>query len=587
MSGERILRGVGGSPGAAVAPVVIAAAPSADVARGPVGSPAEETARLSAAVEAAVRELEDVAARVATDGHGDEAAIFEAQALMAADPMLLDAAGEHVRAGVGAAEAIERAAAQLADQLRGLGNELLAARAADVIDVGDRIAGRLDGRTGVAGPRLDAPSIVAAEDLAPSITATLPRDRLRGLVLAAGSPTAHASILARAYGIPAVVAVPGLLVALAEAQAAAAADAAAGPVVVAIDGDSGEVVIGPEPATVARYEARQAGARVAAARDRAESALPATTRDGWEVTLLANIGSPAEAAAAVELGARGVGLFRTEFLFMERSAEPGEDEQVQAYREAVRPFGPDPVTIRLLDAGADKPIPYLGLGMEANPFLGVRGLRVAARRPDVFLRQLRAVLRVAAGEPAAIRVMAPMVADLADARLAIELLDRARQTLDAEGVVRGDVELGVMLEVPSAILAADTFFGRVAFASLGTNDLLQYALAVDRGNPDLGRYQDPLHPALLRLVQLSVEAARRAGIDLSVCGEMAGDPAGALALVGLGIGSLSMASSSLPAVRRAIRVASRDVLEAAARDALGDASAEAVRDRFRALVEPA
>lgn len=586
MSGERILRGVGGSPGAAVAPVVIAAAPIAAGPRGRVGSPAEETARLSAAVEAAVRELEDVAVRVARDGHGDEAAIFEAQALMAADPMLLDAAGEHLRAGLGAAEAVGRAAAQLADELRGLGDELLAARAADVIDVGDRIAGRLDGRTGVAGLSLDVPSIVAAEDLAPSVTATLPRDRLRGLVLAAGSPTAHASILARAYGIPAVVAVPGLLVALAEAQAAAAAEAA-GPVVVAVDGDSGEVVIDPEPATVARYEARRAGARVAAARDRAESTQAATTRDGWEVALLANIGSPAEATAAVELGARGVGLFRTEFLFMERSAEPGEDEQVQAYREAVRPFGPDPVTVRLLDAGADKPIPYLGLKMEANPFLGVRGLRVAAQRPDVFIRQLRAVLRMAAGGPAPIRVMAPMVADLADARLATELLDRARQTLDEEGIERGDVELGVMLEVPSAILAADTFFGRVAFASLGTNDLLQYALAVDRGNPDLGRYQDPLHPALLRLVHLSVEAARHAGIDLSVCGEMAGDPAGALALVGLGIRTLSMAPSSLPAVRRAIRVASLDVLEARAQDALGDDSAEAARARFRALVEPA
>lgn len=582
MKGEAILRGAAASPGAVIGPVVVAPVPSATVARQPSGDPADERTRLTAAIATAVSELERVAAGIAADGHGEESAIFQAQSAMAGDPMLLAQADEHIRAGSSAAVAITRAARHLADELLSLGDELLAARATDIIDVGDRIASHLDGRDGAVGLRIDAPSIVAAADLAPSMTATLPRDLLRGLVLAGGSPTSHASILARAYGIPAVVAVPGLLDAL-----SAAAGPAGEPVVIAIDGDSGEVVIRPRAATIERYGIRLSEARETAKRDVADAKLPAVTLDGSEVTLLANIGSATESAAAIELGAQGVGLFRTEFLFMERRTEPTEEEQLVTYQVALGPFAPEPVTIRLLDAGADKPIAYLALPPEDNPFLGVRGLRVAGLRPDVFVRQLRAVHRLAAASPLPIRVMPPMVADHNDVDLVSDLIAQARRELDDEGIERGEVELGVMLEVPSAILAADTFFGRVRFASLGTNDLLQYTLAVDRGNPGLGRYQDPLHPALLRLVRIAVDAAQRAGIDLSVCGEMAGGPASALALIGLGIRRLSMAPSSLPPVRRAIRAASLAALEAEARQALGDASANDVRRRFQELVQGA
>jgi phosphoenolpyruvate-protein kinase (PTS system EI component) len=300
------------------------------------------------------------------------------------------------------------------------------------------------------------------------------------------------------------------------------------------------------------------------------------------VTLLANIGSPGEAAAAVELGARGVGLFRTEFLFLGRSIAPSEDEQTDAYRAVVEAFAPHPVTIRLLDVGGDKPIPYLPIRREENPFLGVRALRLAADRPDVFIAQLRACYRAATH--GRLKVMAPMVADATDVQVLLNLAARARQGLAADRITAGDIELGVMLEIPAAVLVADSYLDRIAFASLGTNDLAQYALAADRGNAALERYRDALHPAVLRLVRLAVESSERAGIELSVCGEMAGDPASALALVGLGVRSLSMMAGSLPAVRRAIRATRVTELETAAMAALNDDGAPAVRARFEAPV---
>jgi phosphoenolpyruvate-protein kinase (PTS system EI component) len=256
----------------------------------------------------------------------------------------------------------------------------------------------------------------------------------------------------------------------------------------------------------------------------------------------------------------------------------------------VAAFRPHPVTIRLLDIGADKSIPYLPIAREANPFLGVRALRLAPDRPELFLTQLRAAMRAAAvrGGPAGpVKVMAPMIADATDVDVLVSLAARAKASLEREGIAHGDVALGAMLEIPSAVLVSDSYFGRLAFVSLGTNDLLQYTLAVDRGNRELARYQDSLHPALLRLVAAAVQASARAGIELSVCGEMAGDPVASLALVGLGIRRLSMAASSLAPVRRAIRACRLDVLERTAARALDLPSATAVRGRFARLLGPA
>lgn len=574
----RTLHGAPASAGVAQGPiVVIGPPPTVEGGRiDPADAPAE-IARLDGAVERAAAALERLAAEVAGAGHAEEAAIFEAQAEMARDPALLALARDRIEAGEDAVAAIQDAAEVFAAQLRELGDELLAARAADLADVGRRIALELLGRSDAA-PTLAAPSILVAEDLAPSVTASLPRDRILGIALEAGSPTAHAAILARAYGIPAVVGVAGLL----------AAVAAEPPTELALDGEAGEVVLDPDPATARRYAERRVVVEAAARTALEEASLPAVTRDGLEVTLLANIGTPDESSRAVALGAAGVGLFRTEFLFIERPEPPSEDEQVAAYRAVVDAFAPHPVTIRLLDIGGDKPIPYLPLEPEANPFLGVRAIRLAVDRPELFVTQLRAAMRAAAGAEhpdgrSRVKVMAPMVADASDVDLLLDLAARAAEELRAEGRPAGPIDLGVMLEIPSAILVGRTYFGRLAFASLGTNDLTQYTLAVDRGNRALGRYQDPLHPAVLRLVREAVAAADGAGIELSVCGEMAGDPPAALALVGLGIRKLSMASGSLPAVRRAIRGADLATLESEAIAALDLPTAAPVRERFAAL----
>ena len=569
----RTVHGIPASAGVARGPWVVIAAADAP-AGGRIERPQApaEVARLLAARDAAATELEALAAELTAAGR-PEGEIFDAQAMMARDPALLDAATAAIGDGNDAIAAIRLAAAGVADQLRALGDELLAARAADVLDVAERIAARLAGVD--RRVTLDVPSIVVADDIPPSIAAGLPRDRLLGMALESGSATSHAAILARAFGIPAVVGAAGLL-------EAARPDGDGGGVVV-VDGDSGEVVFEPDAATAARLEDRRAAADRAASQALEEASLPAVTRDGVEVTLLANIGTPAEAERAVALGAKGVGLFRTEFLFVERQAPPTEDEQLEANVAVVEAFRPGPVTIRLLDVGGDKPIPWLPIPPEPNPFLGVRALRLAADQPDLFVTQLRAAMRAAAGG-GRVKVMAPMVADASDVAVLEALVDRARRSLAADGLPHGDIELGVMLEIPSAVLVARSFFGRLTFASLGTNDLLQYTLAADRGNAALERYRDPLHPALLRLIASAANDADAAGVELSVCGEMAGDPAAALALVGLGVTVLSMAASSLAPVRRAVRGADAAVLRETAGAALGAASAAAVRQRFEALL---
>jgi len=567
------ITGVGAARGIARGRWADLARPSLPEARPVAASevPAE-VLRLRAAAQAAGRELMALSESVRAAGHEAEAAIFKAHALMARDPELIGAAAREIESRlVDASTAIASAGRESAARLAALDDERLRARATDVLEVAERMARSLAGLSG--GPVLDGPAIVVADDLGPAATATLPRELVLGLVLERSSSTSHAAILARAYGIPAVVGASGAL---------AAVRAAGVEAEVLIDGSSGEVVVAPSPADLARFGGLAADVARAQAVDLAEATVPATTVDGLEISLLANLGRPDEAVKAVALGATGVGLFRTEFLFLERASPPSEDEQTAAYRTLVEAFPGRPVTIRLLDVGGDKPIPYLPLPKEDNPFLGVRSLRLAVDRPEVFITQIRACHRAAVAGP--VRIMAPMIADAVDTAAFVELVERARAELQRDGVPFGPVEVGVMLEIPSAVLTAASYFDGITFASLGTNDLLQYTLAVDRGNAALERYRDPLHPALLRLIRLSVEAAEKRDVSLSVCGEMAADPVAALALVGLGIRALSMVPSSLPGVRRAIRHADAGQLRAEAEAACFDRSAAAARARIARLL---
>jgi len=534
---------------------------------------ADPAARIRWAAAAAAAQLHSLAERLCELDRIGESEILEAQSLMAVDPALVDEAVRLTAGGLDPVAAVTASAETSARTLAALDDDLLAARAADVRDVGARIARILAG-TAIAMPV--APSIAVAADLAPSLVAEVPPGLLIGVVLGGGSPTAHVAILARSLGIPVVVAAAGLLDAAPGVGHSAGSTAGS---VIAIDGETGEVLIDPGADDLARL----AGLRAArAARDRRAAALrgrPAATKDGQRVSLLANIRSPEDAPRALAAGAEGVGLFRTEFLFLRRQSAPTEAEQMAAYRRAMEAFGPDrPVVIRLADIGGDKEIPYLGLPHEPNPFLGVRAIRLAHGSRELLLTQLRAIWRAAGLAGVTPHVMAAMVSTISDARLLLELRDEARATVVAAGDPCPDrMFTGLMIEVPSAAILAPELARLADFFSIGTNDLTQYVLAADRGNPSLARLQDALHPAVLRTIATVVAGADGAGIPVAACGELAGDPAGALVLVGLGVDELSAEAASLDGIRAALAEVTSDELQRLATRALAATDAETVR----------
>jgi len=573
------------------------------------GSVAAEPS-LAMAARVAAERLRALAADLRASGRPDEAGILEAQALIATDPALLGEADRRIALGESPDAAIRASGTNAAARLTAVGDPLIAARAADVLDVADRVARLL---TGAAVLVPERPSIAVADDLPPSVLAELPGGLLLGVALGGGSPTAHAAILARARGVPVVVGLTGLRAAVdvaaahaaaaartaaadspADAAAATAADAVGldrapevGPVVY-LDGDTGSVLVASSEDELleAIAAARGDGTAWAIPMHRASTVQPAevgpaqpcATADGRRILLAANIGRPEDAARALAAGAEGVGLFRTEALFLGRADPPSEREQRDAYRRVMAAFGPDrPVVIRLADIGGDKAIPYIVGPAEANPFLGVRGIRMARRDPRLYLTQLRAIATAAAATGSTPWVMAPMVATLADVELFRELRDEALASLRATGVPAAAMHLGAMIEVPSAALMAGELARRVAFLSIGTNDLTQYTLAADRGNAALADLQDALHPAVLRLVRITLDGAAAAGIPVAVCGELAGDPDGALVLVGLGVHELSADPASLQGIRSTLATVRMPDLRALAAAALRAPDARTVR----------
>jgi phosphoenolpyruvate-protein phosphotransferase len=544
---SRILRGVAASPGVAMAEpwLYVPAAGGSD------SLPLDECASTVAT------DLARLAERLRSLGRDSEAGILDAQALMAQDPELLGAARRLVAAGSGDSEAILAAGEEQAALLEGLDDELIAARAADVRDVAERIARVIRGQQLVPPERR---CIAVAADLPPSVTAELDPKLLAGIALEGGSPTAHAAILARGLGIPAVVGVSDLLKEVAGCES------------LGIDGSSGEVTLEPDPSARQRLEAAIGAWHEQAATDALLSDRPLATRDGFRVMLGANIGGPDEAAAAVEAGAEGVGLFRTEFMFMGRPTAPTQSEQAEAYATALHSFGERPVVIRLLDVGGDKRLPYLEQPPEENPFLGVRAIRLAARNRELLVTQVRAILDAASRVGTRAWIMAPMVADADDVALVRSLVAEA-----AGDFAAGDPRVGIMVELPAAAVLADQLAARVDFFSIGTNDLTQYLLAVDRSNPALAERQDPMHPAVLRSIRSVVAGARAHEIPVAVCGEMAGDPVGAVVLVGLGVDELSMDPRSFGKVKRALAAWTRDEAAAVATRACDATSAAEAR----------
>ncbi|MGH2662351.1 MAG: phosphoenolpyruvate--protein phosphotransferase [Actinomycetota bacterium] len=537
------LTGRAAAPGAALAPafVVEPQAPvTEDLPEGASGSPETETARLRSALERAETELRALALTIEGIAAPAEAEIFEAHAEFAADPELFRLADEAIRDGTSAERAVVGAFGSFRELLVASDSEYLAERATDLDDVRDRIVRILLGRS-TAGERPDVRSVIAAQELTPSQTASMPADLIAGIVTETGSPTSHAAILARALGVPAVVSCPGLL------------EAIGGGSDIAVDGRTGGVIVAPEPAE------RQAIRKRMQAEEQRRQALavlrdePGRTADGQRVELAANIGSIQHIPAAVEAGGEGSGLVRTEFMFMDRTVAPTVEEQVKVYAEVLRSFPGARVVFRTLDVGADKQVPYLDREPEENPALGIRGIRLSLLRADLFRDQLRALLR-ARGEVGEgggrLAIMFPLVSTVDELVRAREIL---REVAEEEAADLDVIEVGVMIEVPSAALAARKLAEHADFFSIGTNDLLQYVFAADRLIGAVADLADVLDPDVLSLIERVVEAGHANGAWVGVCGEAAGDPTVAAALVGLGIDELSMTRVAIPEVKDALR----------------------------------
>jgi phosphoenolpyruvate-protein phosphotransferase/dihydroxyacetone kinase phosphotransfer subunit len=532
-AGTRLV-GVPAAEGIAIGPARPLREAAVTVEEGASGSPEDEWGRLEEARAAARRDVERARATV-TEGAGEaEAAIFDAHLMLLDDAALLEPARSAVfSAGRGAGEAWQAATESVAKAFRDLDDPYLQGRAVDVEDVGQRVLRHLAGED--AGPAVREAGIVLAGELTPGEAAGLDRSLVRGIATARGGATSHAAILARALGIPAVVGLGEGLLAVAEGT----------PLV--LDGEAGTVEVDPGAAAIAEHEAREAAEQERRRAARARAREPARTGDGHRVEVFANVGGPAEVAAALEQGAEGVGLLRTEFLFLDRRTPPDEEEQLAAYREIAVALEGRPLVVRTLDAGADKPLDFLPQPAEANPFLGRRGLRLSLAEPGLLRTQLRAVLRAAAEHP--VKVMFPMVSTQAEVRAAWALLDEARAEVDRPA----ELEVGVMVEVPAAALGAEHLARSVDFFSIGTNDLTQYTMAAERGNAELAELVDGPVPAVLRLVREVTRAAEAHGRWVGVCGELAGEPDAAMLLVGLGVSELSMAASRIPEVKEALR----------------------------------
>ena len=556
---EGAIAGLPASPGVAIGVLHRQRSEAAGFAL-TAADPAAERAALDAALAGAREELRRLAAEMASRVGAKHAAIFGAHEEFLEDPELLAAARAALATGASAPAAWQGATEIQAAALVALGDPLLAERANDLKDVSRRVLRRLAGAPGDAvGPTLwPEGTILAAEDLTPSETAGLDPKRVIGLVTAAGGPTAHTAILARALGIPAVVAAGPRVLALADGT----------PVI--LDGDRGLLRPEPDADAIGRAEAAIARGRDRAAAARRAAFRPAVTRDGHRVEVAANVRRPQEALDAVAAGAEGTGLVRSEFLFDDRAEPPTEEEQFGLYRALVEGFGGLPVVLRTLDAGGDKPLRFVNHPVEANPFLGLRGLRLCLANPDLFRPQVRAALRAA--KHGDIRIMLPMVDGLADLRAARAFIEAERLSLGAP-----PVEVGIMIEVPSAAIMADRLAGEADFFSIGTNDLTQYALAVDRLHPTLGARSDALDPAVLRLIDMTVKAAHARGRWVGVCGNMAADPVAAPVLVGLGVDELSVSIPNVAALKAQIRGLHRGEAERLARMALGCATAAEVR----------
>ena len=510
------------------------------------------------AIKTAHTELKKIYEEVKTRLGSGQAAIFSVHAEILEDPELIKDVEDLISQKHSAAWAWQEEIQKRIEQLSKLDDPVLAGRAIDLSDVGQRVLRLMLGLPVESAVALNAASVLVADDLTPSDTAALDPDLILGFITAKGGPTSHTAIIARAMGIPAIV-----------AAGASVLDLNSGSISI-LDGFSGKLYINPQQEDIESAQKLHEEVSRQLNEDYATRLEPAKTTDGYQIEIFANVNRVADAVKAVEYGTEGVGLMRTEFLFLESGRTPSEDEQYEIYRDMAKALGGRPLTIRTLDIGGDKQVPHLDLPKEDNSFLGIRGIRLCFARPDLFIPQLRAIYRAAS--EGNIRIMFPMISTLEDVEQVREITEKVRKDLNAP-----QIELGIMVEVPSAAILADQFAKLVDFFSIGTNDLTQYTLAMDRVHPQLAKQADALNPAVLRMVDVTVKAATQEGKWVAVCGGAASDTKGAAILVGLGVKELSITVPTIPTIKAQLRKTSLADLQVLAQKALACRTAAEVR----------
>lgn len=515
-----------------------------------------ENKRLETAIEKAKSQINDIYEKAKKEAAQADAEIFQAHLMILDDPEFIGAVkckvdNEHVNVEY----ALDETAKSFSATMAAMKDEYFAARATDILDVSNRVLRALLGVSESPAEKLKTPSVIVADDLTPSDTVMLNKNLVFGFCTARGSATSHTAILARGLGLPAVAGVGMTLLEIADGT------------MIILDGNNGIALLDPDQVTLSEYEHR-----IKTGNSIREEALihaheAAVTRDGKTIEIVANIGNVESAKSAIKNGAEGVGLLRSEFLYLERDSLPTEEEQYQAYSAILDVFGMKPVVLRTLDVGGDKEIPYMGLIAESNSFLGQRALRLCLVRPDIFKPQLRAALRASVGHN--LKIMFPMVATPLEVRAARKVLEECVAELKLEGKpIANDIEIGIMVEIPSAAVVADQLAKVVDFFSIGTNDLSQYTMAADRTNPKVAELSDAFQPAVLRLIRDIIKAAHTEGKWVGMCGELSGEPLAAPILLGLGLDEFSMVPPIIPIIKQILRKLDSKEMERLAEQAL-------------------
>jgi phosphocarrier protein FPr len=557
--------GIPASPGIAIGSMVLYQPDVPEVEEQQVDNPQTSWQQLQTAIQAARHQIQSLRQKSSVQAGEEEAAIFDAHLLFLEDPALVEATRQRIfDYRLGAVDAWKVVISRMVRAYEALEDPYLKARSADVRDVGHRVLRLLVGVT-LAPLDLKEPAILVATELTPSALVELDLTKVLGICTLTGGATSHTGILARSLGIPAVVGVNAELLHLENGT------------LIALDGETGQVWVQPDDARLRELQTKRDRQLAAQQEQKATAPQAAITNDGHHVKVMANICGVADARIASANGAEGAGLLRSEFLYLDRPSAPTEEEQLEIYEAIANILSPHPLIIRTLDIGGDKPLPYLNLPLEANPFLGWRGIRVLLDCPDLLKTQLRAILRASHQHP--IKVMFPMVSCVREVRAAKEILTTAQAELQQAGIPFDEaMEVGIMVEVPAAVAMADQLATEVDFFSIGTNDLSQYLMAADRNNARVATLADAFEPAVLRMIQQTVNAARNAGIWVGVCGELACSPLAAPILVGLGVDELSMNPPAIPAVKAAVARLRMSQVQAIAREVLQLDSAQAVTE---------